>query len=147
MNPLNEKSSEIPEGRCRVTTFVEMVFPDQANHYGTLYGGNALGILGKAAFVTATRFARRSVVMAASERVEFHTPIRLGQMLELTGRVVRVGRSSMSVEVEGVAETLPGGERVPALRGRFEMVAVDDTGRPQAILVEGEAPDALSGIQ
>lgn len=57
---------------------MEMVFPDQANHYGTLHGGNALGILGKAAFVTATRFARRSVVMAASERVEFHTPVRLG---------------------------------------------------------------------
>ena len=114
---------------------------------GCLYGGNALGILGKAAFVTATRFARRSVVMAASERVEFHTPVRLGQMLELTGRVVRVGRSSMTVEVEGVAETLPGGARIPALRGRFEMVAVDDAGRPQAILVEGEALDALSGSQ
>jgi acyl-CoA hydrolase len=147
MNPLNEEASAVSEGRCWVTTFVEMVFPDQANHYGTLYGGNALGILGKAAFVTATRFARRSVVMAASERVEFQTPVRLGQMLELTGRVVRVGRSSMTVEVEGVAETLPGGARMPALRGRFEMVAVDDAGRPRAILVEGEAPAALSGTQ
>lgn len=53
----------------------------------------------------------------------------------------------MTVEVEGVAETLPGGARIPALRGRFEMVAVDDAGRPQAILVEGEALDALSGSQ
>ena len=31
------------------TRFVEMVFPEQANHYGTLFGGNALSLMGKAA--------------------------------------------------------------------------------------------------
>ncbi|MCL2162750.1 MAG: acyl-CoA thioesterase [Betaproteobacteria bacterium] len=118
------------------TTFVEMIFPDQANHYGTLYGGNALGLLGKAAFVTATRYARHAVVMAMSERVEFHVPIRLGQMLELTGRITRVGRSSMTVEVVGVAETLLTGERKEALAGRFEMVAVDKEGRPHPLRAE-----------
>jgi len=39
------------------TRFVEMVFPEQANHYGTLFGGNALSLMGKAAFVAATRRA------------------------------------------------------------------------------------------
>lgn len=125
--------------RQRETVFVEMVFPDQANHYGTLYGGNALSLLGKAAFVTATRFARCAVVMAASERVEFQVPVKLGQMLELTGRIARIGRSSMTVEVTGVAETLPGGARINALQGRFEMVAVDGEGRPRTILDECEA--------
>lgn len=139
MMTITPPDTPLADTRPRTTTFVEMIFPDQANHYGTLYGGNALGILGKAAFVTATRFARRAVVMAASERVEFHTPVRLGQMLELTGSVLRVGRSSMTVEVRGVAETLPGGGRSPALCGRFEMVAVDDAGRPRAIFDEGEA--------
>jgi len=135
--PIQMTSSPPPQplsDNCRTeTTFVEMIFPDQANHYGTLYGGNALGLLGKAAFVTATRYARNAVVMAASERVEFHVPIKLGQMLELTGRIARVGRSSMTVEVTGVAETLLDGERVEALHGCFEMVAVDARGRPQAI--------------
>lgn len=121
------------ESRCDKTSFVEMIFPDQANHYGTLYGGNALGLLGKAAFVTATRYARSAVVMAASERVEFHIPIKLGQMLELTGRITRVGRSSMTVEVVGFAETLVSGERKEALHGRFEMVAVDEEGKPRPI--------------
>ena len=36
------------------TRFVEMVFPEQANHYGTLFGGNALSLMGKAAFVAAS---------------------------------------------------------------------------------------------
>lgn len=118
---------------CNQTTFVEMIFPDQTNHYGTLYGGNALGLLGKAAFVTATRYARHAVVMASSERVEFHVPIRLGQMLELTGRITRTGRSSMTVEVVGIAETLLTGERKEALFGSFEMVVVNQKGRPHPL--------------
>ena len=42
------------------TRFVEMIFPEQANHYGTLFGGHALSLLGKAAFVAATRRAGRT---------------------------------------------------------------------------------------
>ena len=56
------------------TRFVEMVFPEHANHYGTLFGGHALSLMGKAAFVAATRHARCSVVMATSDKVEFHEP-------------------------------------------------------------------------
>ena len=55
------------------TRFVEMVLPEQANHYGTLFGGNALSLMGKAAFVAATRRARQSVVMATSDKIEFHS--------------------------------------------------------------------------
>jgi acyl-CoA hydrolase len=117
------------------TRFVEMIFPDQANHYGTLFGGNALSLMGKAAFVAATRRARRPVVMATSEKVEFHIPVRVGELLELTASVVRVGRSSMTVVVEAVAEALISGERRIAVRGSFEMVAVDDDGKPTPILM------------
>lgn len=115
------------------TRFVEMVFPEQTNHYGTLFGGEGLRLMSKAAFVTATRRARRAVVMAASDRVDFDVPVRLGEILDLVARVERVGRSSMTVSVTGVAEALQTGARRPAMRGRFEMVAVDDAGRPVAI--------------
>lgn len=125
--------------RPRETCFIELVFPEQANHYGTLYGGNALALLGKSAFVTASRFARCAVVMAAAGSVEFARPVRVGQLLELTGRVIRVGRSSVSVEVSGVAENLDDGCREVVLTGRFELVAVDTGGRPQALQDVGMA--------
>jgi len=114
------------------TIFVEMVFPEQANHYGTLFGGNALNLMGKAAFVAATRRARRAVVMATSDKVEFHVPVKVGELVELSARVVRVGRASMTVEVSMMAEKLLSGERRLAVRGSFEMVAVDEAGRPTA---------------
>jgi acyl-CoA hydrolase len=104
------------------TRFVEMVFPEQANHYGTLFGGHALSLMGKAAFVTATRHARQSVVMATSDKIEFHV-----------AQVVRVGRSSMTVAVDMIREDLISGRRKSAVRGTFEMVAVNEFGRPVPI--------------
>lgn len=115
------------------TRFVEIVFPEQANHYGTLFGGSALSLMGKAAFVAASRRARRAVVMAGTEKVDFHRPVQVGQVVELTAAVVRVGRTSMTVEVDVIAETLLDGRRELAMRGRFKMIAVDATGRPTPI--------------
>lgn len=111
------------------TRFLEMVFPEQSNHYGTLFGGTALSLMGKAAFVAASRRARRAVVMASSEKVDFHLPVTVGQVVELHAQVVRIGRTSMTVIVEMVAETLMSGQRALAMRGSFEMVTVDATGR------------------
>ncbi|ROZ78237.1 acyl-CoA thioesterase [Ramlibacter sp. WS9] len=120
------------------TRLAEIIFPEQANHYGTLFGGNALNLLGKAAFLAASRHARRDVVMAACSDVQFHLPVRVGQALELTARVTRSGRSSMTVTVQGMAETLASGENELALEGRFEMVAVDASGKPVRFTLEKE---------
>ena len=120
-------------GQNEPTRFVEVVFPEQANHYGTLFGGNALSLMGKAAFVAATRRARCAVVMATSDKVQFHEPVRVGELVELTAHVERVGRSSMTVAVEVVAETLTTGTRRVAMQGSFEMVAVDATGKPTPV--------------
>jgi acyl-CoA hydrolase len=112
---------------------VELVFPEHANHYGTLFGGHALSLMGKAAFVAATRRARCAVVMATSDKVEFHEPVRVGELVELTALVERVGRSSMTVAVKVIAERLVSGQRRIAMQGLFEMVAVDEAGRPTPI--------------
>lgn len=128
--------ANIPESvalQSEPVRFVELVFPDQANHYGTLFGGNALSLMGKAAFVAATRHARCAVVMASSDNVQFETPVRVGELAELTSWVSRSGRSSMTVNVEVTAETLVTGERRRAMHGSFEMIAVDEAGRPRSL--------------
>lgn len=121
------------------TRFAEIVFPEQANHYGTLFGGTALNLMSKAAAIAAARRAGGSVVMARSDRVDFHMPVFVGQLVELIARVERVGRSSMTVKVEVVSETLGKGDRKVAMRGSFEMVAVDENGRPALIATQTAA--------
>jgi acyl-CoA hydrolase len=111
---------------------MEVVFPDRANHYGTLFGGNALNLMGKAAFVAATRHARCNVVMATSDKIEFSEPVPVGELIELVARVEREGRSSMTVSVEVIRENPISGQRRSVVRGSFEMVAVNDDGCPTA---------------
>lgn len=116
--------------------FLEMVFPEQANHYGTLYGSKGLEIMGRAAFIAASRHSRKSVVMAATDKVVFRTPVPVGSLLEFTAAVVRTGRTSMTVAVEATLERMPDGERTPAMTGRFEMVAINADGRPTPLQIE-----------
>lgn len=116
-----------------VTRFVEVVFPDAANHRDILFGGNALSMMGKAAFIVATRHSRKTVVMAASERIDFRAPVKVGEFADVTARIVMTGRTSICVEVELTAEEALSGERELSARGRFVMVALDDKGRPSAV--------------
>lgn len=116
---------------------VDMVFPPQTNHYGTLFGGDALKMLGKAAFIAATRYARATMVMAASDRVDFQAPVEQGHMVELIARVTKVGRTSLRVGVELWAEQILSGARVCAARSEFVMVAVDRNAKPCAIRGRG----------
>jgi acyl-CoA hydrolase len=112
---------------------VDMVFPPQTNHYGTLFGGDALRMLGKAAFITATRHTRAVMVMAASDRVDFTAPVREGEMIEMIGRVLMTGRSSVRVRVELWAEDLLTASRHRAASAEFVMVAVGPDARPMPI--------------
>lgn len=115
------------------TRFTEVVFPEHANHYGTLFAGNALALMAKAAFAAGARHAGCNVVMARSEAVEFAEPVKVGELIEIIGHVARAGRSSMTIAVEIVREDIATGARKRAVHGTFEMVAVNSDGRPIAI--------------
>ncbi|MQP74525.1 acyl-CoA thioesterase [Stenotrophomonas sp. MYb238] len=127
---MNTPPTIVPPTEVRMA---EIVFPNHTNHLGTLFGGQAMAWMDKAAFLAAARYSRRTVVTAHSDQVDFKLPIRIGEMVETVGRVVEVGRSSMTVQVELIAEDLHSGERKLCTRGHFVMVALDAEGRPAAV--------------
>jgi len=129
-------------GRLTEARMIEMVFPEQTNHLGTLFGGQALALMDKAAFIAASRYARRAVVTASSERVDFHVPVRQGQLVELLARVVATGKTSLTVEVKLFSEDLLTGERKLCTTGRFVLVAVDAAGNKSTVLPLSAAPGA-----
>ena len=110
----------------------ELVLPMHSNHHGQLFAGQGLQWLAKAAFLAARGLAQREVVMAGVTCVDFLAPVPVGCQLTLRGWVSRVGRSSMTVCVTGLADQ-PGIPSEEVLKGVFEMVAVDAAGRPVAI--------------
>ncbi|MDG2521798.1 acyl-CoA thioesterase [Caulobacter segnis] len=103
----------------------DMVFPGDANHHGTLFGGVALARMDKAAFIAATRHARLTFVTASCERIDFVNAARVGEVVEAFANVVRAGRKSLTVDVTLEAESLLSGDRRVCARGLFHMVATD----------------------
>ena len=131
---------KIEAGLLTEVRIIEMVFPEQTNHYGTLFGGQALALMDKAAFIAASRYARRTVVTASSEKCDFHVPVRQGQLVELIARVIATGRTSMTVEVDLYSEDLLTGDRQLGTKGHFVLVALDAHGKPTGVPVLPPTP-------
>ena len=126
----------------RSTTLVDLIFPSETNHHGTLFGGTALAHMDKVAFIAACRHAHADFVTASCERIDFAAPAHMSEIVEVTAKVVRAGRRSLTVEAELTAEALLTGERRLCTRGRFNMVAADpDVAVPPLDDGAPEAPD------
>jgi acyl-CoA hydrolase len=113
--------------------FQDLVFPPQTNHYGTLFGGDALALMGRAAYVLATRRSKSRVLMAASPQSRFVEPVHEGEMVDIRADILKVGRSSVHVAVDLWAENLLTGDQRRAGSADYVMVAVDEAGRPRAV--------------
>lgn len=125
------------------TRLIDLVFPGDTNHHGTLFGGAGFALMDRIAFIAATRHGRVPFVTASCDRIDFRAPARIGQLVELVARPVRAGRRSLTVEVEMTAEDLIGGERHVCTRGSFAMVAMPDGDWPDWHLppIAAEVPE------
>jgi len=119
--------------RIRSGRLMEIVYPEDTNSQGSLFGVHALSLMDRLAFIVASRFTRMPVVTARSEKIEFRSPVKQGELVELTGTVVDVGRTSLRIQIEMHREDLLSGDRSLCTTGEFVMVAVDADGRPEPI--------------
>lgn len=115
------------------THIFKAVFPNTTNHYDTLFGGTAMHLMDEVAFVTATRFSRQRVVTVSSDRIDFTKPIPSGTLVELIGKVVHVGNTSLKVYVEIYVEQMYSDHREKAISGTFTFVAIDEHKKPVKI--------------
>lgn len=112
------------------TRIFKAVFPNTTNHYDTLFGGTAMQLMDEVAFITATRFCRKRVVTVSSERIDFKKPIPSGTIVELIGKVIHIGNTSLTVSVEMIVEQMYSEHREQAIHGEFTFVAVDKDKKP-----------------
>jgi acyl-CoA hydrolase len=117
-----------------VSRIFKAVFPDSTNHYDTLFGGTAMHLMDEVAFITATRFSRQKVVTVCSDRIDFKMPIPAGTIIELIGKIVYVGNTSLKVRVEIFIEQMYAEGSQKAISGEFTFVAIDDNKQPVKII-------------
>lgn len=108
----------------------KVVFPTTTNHHSTLFGGTALAWMDEVSFITATRFSRKRLVTVSTEKINFTHPIPSGTIVELVGKVIRVGRTSLTVNVSIFLEDMYSEGREEVIHGQFNFVAIDDNGKP-----------------
>lgn len=121
------------EGKPDETRMVHPIFPADANHYGTLFGGQAMAWMDQAAFICATRWCRQKVVTVHSSAIDFHIGVPLGTIVELVAYIVKVGTSSMTVDVKMWIEPMDRPERQLACEGTFILIALAKDGKPIAV--------------
>ena len=128
-----------PTSRSR-SIMTELVFPGDTNHHGTMFGGTLMQYIDKIAAIAAMRHCNRPVVTASSDSLDFLSPIRVGEAMELEAFVTWTHRSSMEVYVSVTAENLFTEERRTTVTAFSTFVALDDKGKPTP--VPPVAPDS-----
>lgn len=108
----------------------ELMMPNMANNLGNVFGGVILSLVDRVAAVAAIRHARSECVTVSFDRVDFHEPIYLSELVIARACVNFVGRTSMEVGVRIEAENLITGVRRHTNSCYVTFVAVDKKGRP-----------------
>lgn len=123
----NPEARPISASRSIMT---EMILPADMNHYGTMFGGQVMRYIDKIAAIASMRHARKKVVTASSDSLDFLAPVKLGEAIELEAYVTWTSRSSMEVYVRVESEDLLTGHRTLTATSYLTFVALGEDGRP-----------------
>lgn len=124
----------------RVVSSILMV-PEDANPAGNVHGGVIMKYIDETAGVVAFRHSRSNSVTASIDRVTFHYPVFIGNLLTLKASLNMASRTSMEIGVRVESEDLLTGEVRHTASAYLTFVALDDSGHPREIpglIAEGE---------
>ena len=128
-------ATRLPDGKQPTLRVVPM--PADANHTGDIFGGWIMAQVDIAGSIPAVQRARGRVATVAVNAFTFRQPVFVGDLVSFYGEVVRVGRTSITVDVEVYAQRRPEREEcVKVTEATLTYVAVDGNRRPRPVPVQ-----------
>jgi acyl-CoA thioesterase YciA len=122
----------LPEGKEPALRLVPM--PADANQHGDIFGGWIMSQVDIAGSIAAVRVAKGRVATVAVNSFLFKQPVFVGDLVSFYAAVVRVGRTSITVNVEVYAQRRPEREMaVKVTEAILTYVAVDDNRQPRVV--------------
>jgi len=109
------------------------------NGNGDIFGGWVLSQMDVAGGVLAARVAKGRVATVAITAMTFVQPIKLGDMVSIYGHVARIGRSSITIDLETVVQRRHDTTDIQVTHGTFVFVAIDEQGKPRPVPQEAMA--------
>lgn len=142
------ESVEKPQGQLVLRT---LAMPADTNANGDIFGGWLMSQMDLGGAILAKEIAKGRVVTVSVDKMVFHTPVSVGDVVCCYGSCTRIGRSSMEVKVEiWIKKVYDGsGVRTKVTEAHFTYVAIGDNKKSRAIPKENnpELAQALALIE
>jgi acyl-CoA thioesterase YciA len=125
---MNEETPPTGEVAIRVTAM-----PADANPYGDIFGGWLMSQMDLAAGSIASRHSGGRAVTIAVDAIQFHRPVAVGDEVTVFANLVKVGRTSMTIEVEAWRRPRHSELKCRVTQARFTFVAIDEERHPRSV--------------
>ena len=131
--------SDTPRPSVALPTDQELVLkvvpmPADVNANGDIFGGWVMAQVDIAGSVLPARVVRGRMATVAVNEFIFKQPVRVGDILSFFARIMRVGRTSITVKVEVYAERYRSqGEYTKVTEAQLTYVAIDEQGKPRPV--------------
>jgi acyl-CoA thioesterase YciA len=111
-----------------------VMMPKDTNAHGTIFGGVILSYIDQAAAVEAKRHGAAYIVTVALREVVFHEPVYVGDLVSFYTRLVRIGKTSITVAVDVFSQSEEGSDkRVKVTGAEVTFVNLDENRKPTPI--------------
>lgn len=107
-----------------------VAMPADTNSAGDIFGGWLLSQMDLAAWVCARKLTPHRLVTVALDQVIFHRPVYVGDCVLCYARVERIGRTSITVQIDALVERMDGSAEEQVTEGRFTLVAIGEDRKP-----------------
>jgi acyl-CoA thioesterase YciA len=131
---MSENDTEAPRGDLTTRT---LAMPADANPSGDIFGGWVLSQMDIAAGICAGQRAQGRVATVAIDAMKFIRPVNVGDVLCVYTELIRIGRTSLAIQLEAWALRGRLGHRVKVTEGLFTFVAIDEDGKPRPVPTAG----------
>lgn len=128
----NSNPVQLPKDEKLVLKVIPM--PADLNVNGDIFGGWVMAQVDLAGAVMAAPYANGRMATVAVNEFIFKQPVRLGDVLSFFGKLVRIGRTSITVKIEVYAERIGAqGQYIKVTEASLTYVAIDEQGRPREV--------------
>jgi acyl-CoA thioesterase YciA len=127
-----QRNSTKPKGElaCRI-----LAMPADCNPKGDIFGGWIMALMDSAGKMSATPHAGGSVVTVSVSNITFLQPVHVGDTVCCYTEVKRIGRTSITLDVEVWVLRQGQGDRIKVTQAEFTFVAVGEDGRPRELMM------------
>lgn len=128
------RDSESPQPRWNEPAIRVLMMPRDTNAHGTIFGGVILSYIDQAGAIEARRQGSRLMLTVSMDKIVFHEPVFVGDLVSFWTETLRIGTTSITVKV--ICEVIRGTDpqkKVMVTEVQVVYVNVSDDGKPTPI--------------